>query len=477
MAHGHMIPALDMAKLFALRGCKTSIISTPANAPLFTKAIERSENMGLKIQLLLIRFPSEEVGLPEGIESAHLVETSEMRDKFYVAASMLEKPLEQLLMEHRPSCLVADALFPWATGVAAKFGIPRLVFYGISFFSMCAAISLMEFEPYNKASMDSEPFVFPNLPDEIKLTRKQIPDYLKHQPETVAFLKAVHQSELTSYGVIVNSFYELEPAYADHYRKVLGRKAWHVGPTFLCNKEKEDKAQRGEVASIDDHECLKWLDSKKPNSVVYVCFGSLANFTDAQLTEIAMGLEATRKLFIWVVKKQKKELGAKEEWLPEGFEKRNEGKGLIIRGWAPQLLIHEHEAIGGFVTHCGWNSTLEAVSNGLPMVTWPVAAEQFFNEKLVTQILRIGVGVGAQQWARLVGDSVKREAIEKAVRRIMEGEEAEEMRSRARELGEMARRAFEVGGSSYLDLNVFRGPCRNNHPPVVVDPHAITWPL
>ena len=143
----------------------------------------------------------------------------------------------------------------------------------------------------------------------------------------------------------------------------------------------------------------------------------------------------------------------REEWLPDGFEERMEGRQLIIRGWASQLMILKHEAVGGFVTHCGWNSTLESVCFGVPMVSWPVSAEQFYNEKLVTQVLRIGVEVGAKKWKRLVGDFVKREAVEKAVRNVMEGEEAEEMRSRAKRFAEMARRAVEEGGSSVSDLD------------------------
>ena len=240
---------------------------------------------------------------------------------------------------------------------------------------------------------------------------------------------------------LLYSFYELELAYVDHYRNVLGTKSWHIGPVSLCN-----------INTADKHDCLKWLDSKKPNSIVYVCFGSVANFNDAQLFEIALGLEASGQEFIWVVRREKDDEG-REEWLPEGYEKIMEGKGLIIRGWAPQVLILDREAVGGFVTHCGWNSTLEGVSAGVPMVTWPVSAEQFYNEKLVTQILKIGVGVGAQRWAKLLGDSVKSDAIEKAVTRIMVGEEAKEIRSRAKVLGAMARSAVEEGGSSYSDLN------------------------
>ena len=198
---------------------------------------------------------------------------------------------------------------------------------------------------------------------------------------------------------------------------------------------------------------MKWLDSQKPNSVVYVCFGSLAKFNSAQLKEIAIGLEASGKKFIWVVRKGKGEEEEEEQnWLPEGYEERMEGTGLIIRGWAPQVLILDHPSVGGFVTHCGWNSTLEGVAAGVPMVTWPVGAEQFYNEKLVTEVLKTGVGVGVQKWAPGVGDFIESEAVEKAIRRIME-KEGEEMRNRAIELGKKAKWAVGEEGSSYSNLD------------------------
>ena len=323
-----------------------------------------------------------------------------MVQNFFKANKMLQRPLEQLLQDFQPSCLVAGTFFPRATDIAAKFGILRLVFHGISFFFFFFFLSvdhsLRLYEPHKKVSYDSEPFVIPNFPGEIKLTRMQLPDFIKHEVETdfSKWLKEVMESaDLRSDRVVVNSFYELKPAYAEHYKKVMGRKAWHIGPVSLCNKNAEDKAQRGKEASIDEHECLKWLGTKKPNSVIYICPGSIANFSDTQLMEIAMGLEASDQQFIWVVKKGKNEK-EEEDWLPKGFEKRMEGKGLILRGWAPQVLILDHEAVGGFVTHCGWNSTLEGVTAGVPMVTWPLSVEQFYNEKLVTRVLKIGVNVG-----------------------------------------------------------------------------------
>ncbi|BFG41882.1 hypothetical protein CerSpe_281560 [Prunus speciosa] len=459
MAHGHMIPVADMAKLFAAQGAKTTIITTPLNAPRFSKATRsRKTNSGsIEIEIKTIEFPSLEAGLPEGCEILESLPTPKLLLNIFKAACLLQEPLERLLLEDQPTCLVADMFFSWATDAAAKFGIPRLIFHGISFFSLAASDCVRQYEPFKNTSSDSEPFVIPDLPGEIKMTRAQVPDFVKYNIENdlTPLIKQTKEAEVRSYGIVVNSFYELEPVYADYYRKVLGKKAWHIGPLSLCNSDNEEKAYRGKEASIDEHECLKWLDSKKPNSVVYVCFGSVAKFNNSQLKEIAIGLEASGVEFIWVVRKGKDDCDVGEEdWLPEGFEESMEGKGLIIRGWAPQVLILDHVAVGGFVTHCGWNSTLEGIAAGLPMVTWPVSAEQFYNEKLVTQVLKIGVGVGAQKWwMKVVGDCVKREAIEKAVTQIMVGEEAEEMRSRAKGLAKQARRAIEKGGSSHSDLN------------------------
>lgn len=456
MAQGHMLPTLDMAKLLAARGVKSTIITTPLNAPLFTKAITdvNFQNSPSKIILRLVEFPTKQAGLPDGLENLDLVSGPETHRKFFHALTLLKHTTEEILSELRPHAFIADTFFTWATDLASKFGIPRIVFHGTSFISMCCMESLERFQPYKRVDSDSEPFVLPgNLPDEIRLTRLQIPDHLRLGlvNDFTKLLESAREAGKRSYGMVVNSFYELEPAYADHYRKVLGKKAWHIGPVSLCNKNDSEKARRGNQAGIDEHECLKWLASKKPGSVVYMCFGTNASFSASQLREIATGLAASGQNFIWVVRKAKNNDG-EEEWLPEGYGKRVEEKGLIIRGWAPQVLILDHEAVGGFVTHCGWNSVLEGVSAGLPMVTWPIFAEQFYNEKLITEVLRTGVSVGAKKWIRLVGDYVKSEQIERAVKEIMIGERSEEMRSRAKAVGEMARRAAEEGGSSYSDL-------------------------
>ncbi|XVF67534.1 hypothetical protein PTKIN_Ptkin10aG0128900 [Pterospermum kingtungense] len=467
-AHGHLIPTVDMARLFARHGVKVTIVTTPLNANLFAKTIQRERDLGFEITTYIIKFPSAEAGLPEGIENVSSVTTQEMQFKFLKAYSLFQQPTEQLLEELQPNCLVADMMFTWAADAANKFGIPRLVFHGTNCFAMSIMHSTLRYVPFKNVASDFELFDVPGLPDHIQMARTQFPDHLKEEGENESkkMWNEAMKSEQTSYGVILNSFYELEPAYKEHYSKTLGRRTWHVGPVSLCNKNNEDKAERGNVASIDRHECLRWLDSKEPNSVLYICFGSSFKSSADLLNEIAKGLEASGKSFIWVVGKANNE--DKEEWLPEGFEERIEGKGLIIRGWAPQVLILDHEAVGGFMTHCGWNSTLESITAGVPMVTWPLFAEQFCNERLVVDVLKIGVGIGAKQyWNRWADDTkfkVSKEDIQMAVSRVMVGEEAEKMRNRVGELKDMARRAVEEGGSSYSDLNALLDELRLNCP-------------
>lgn len=299
----------------------------------------------------------------------------------------------------------------------------------------------------------------PGMPDRIELTKDQLTGIIAQGPSDMQDIRnQVREAELTSDGVVVNSFYELEPRYAEEYRKVKGNKAWCIGPLSLCNSETPDKAERGNKASIDENKCLKWLDSREPLSVVYACFGSLCRLVPSQLVEIGLGLEASNHPFIWVIREDKKSSELERWLLEEGFEERTKDRGLLIRGWAPQLLILAHPAIGGFLTHCGWNSTLEGVCAGVPMVTWPMFEDQFTNEKVIVQISGTGVRVGVDVPCRFgdeekVGVYVKWEEVEKAIGRLMDGgEEGEGRRKRARELGEIAKKAIEEGGSSHSNM-------------------------
>lgn len=381
---------------------------------------------------------------------------------FFAAVSKLQQPIEQLLaeMEPCPSCIIADNHLAWTADVADKFHIPRLLFDGTSCFNLLCCHNLhASSKVLESVSGSNQPFTVPGLPDRIELTKAQLPSSLNPSIKDFRDLHAkIRASGERAYGVVVNSFEELESEYVKEYRKAKGdRSVWCIGAVSLSNKADLDKAQRGNNSSIDENKCLKWLDSWPQSSVVYACLGSLSRLPPSQLIELGLGLEACNRPFIWVLRGD--ENGEMEKWIKEdGFEEKTKERGLLIRGWAPQVLILSHPAIGGFLTHCGWNSTLEGVCAGVPMVTWPIFAEQFFNEKLVAQVLKIGERVGNEIAVPLgeegkYGVLVNREQVREAIGKIMsEGKEGEDRRERSSKLAEMAKKATEEGGSSYLDI-------------------------
>ncbi|PKA65319.1 UDP-glycosyltransferase 73B5 [Apostasia shenzhenica] len=452
MTQGHMLPLVDMAKLFAARGASVTVLTTPANADIIRPNLPAAATN--PVRLHTIPFPSAAAGLPAGCENGSAVTSDEQRLKFFDAVDLLRQPFDQVLANLRPDCVVCDMFMPWTFDFTAARGIPHLTFHGTNNFSRCAARSFEGILDAGTSPPTSESFVLPDLPDRIEMLWTQTSDRRKLAGTPMAGLLEVftHAKEVEPkcFGGVTNSFYELEPEYADYCRKTLGIRSWNVGPVALCNQDLAVRSARGgEQQPGAARDCLNWLDRKPPGSVVYMCFGSASLFSTDQLWEMALGLESSGHFFVWVVR------NAGNDWLPEEYEERIAGKGMIIRGWAPQLLILNHPATGGFVSHCGWNSSLEAISAGLPMVTWPLYAEQFYNEKLLVELLKIGVPVGSRVHAFRMEDRpvVEAAAVEAAVRRLMGGgEEAEGRRKRARELGEKARRAVEKGGSSYEDV-------------------------
>ncbi|KAK2992920.1 hypothetical protein RJ640_024074 [Escallonia rubra] len=462
MSPGHLIPMVDMAKLLAQRAVTVTIVTTPRNTARFGSTVGRAVESGLAIRLLQLPFPSVEAGLPEGCENIDDVPSHELYRNFIAALNMLQKPLEQVFgeLEPSPSCIISDKTLAWTAETAKKFHIPWIIFDGMSCFNAVCTHNLHVSKIHESVS-DSKPFVVPGLPDRIELTKLQLPGAFN--PSVISFTDVRERIRVAAegaYGVVVNSFEELEPRYLDEYQKIKGINIWCIGPLSLCNTDNLDRSQRGNKAAIDEHQCLRWLDSWHSSSVVYACLGSLTRLTPPQFVELALGLEASNHPFILVIKSGGK-LEEIEKWITEeGFEERVKGRGLLIRGWAPQVLILSHPATGGFLTHCGWNSTLEGVCAGVPMITWPMFAEQFINDKFVVQVLGTGVGVGAQVVVHLgeedrFGVKVRRDEVKKAIDKVMDaGAEGEERRQRAREIRDMAKTSTQKGGSSHLNITL-----------------------
>ncbi|EFJ16986.1 hypothetical protein SELMODRAFT_15491, partial [Selaginella moellendorffii] len=189
---------------------------------------------------------------------------------------------------------------------------------------------------------------------------------------------------------------------------------------------------------------LSWLNEQPVESVLYVSFGSFSLLTPRQISELALGLEASQQRFLWVVPVKNKSMEELEALLPEGFLKRTEERGLVLPGWAPQHLILAHSSLGGFIMHCGWNSTLEAITlAGVPVIGWPFLGDQAPNCRYLVDGLCIGVEVIGNDNGLVESDEVER-----AVREIMDSPWVEGMKSRVKDLKAAASRAVAQGGSS-----------------------------
>ena len=455
LSPGHMIPLGDIAALFASHGQQVTIITTPSNAHFFTKSLSSVDPFFLRLHI--IDFPSQQVDLPDGVESLSSTTNPDTMAKILKGAMLLHEPIREFVEKDQPDYIIADCVYPWINDLANKPHISTIAFTAFFLFTVSLIESLRINRSYSDKNSSSSSFVDPSFPHSITLCSTTPKLY-------IAFEERMLESIRKSKGLIINNFAELDGEDCiKHYEKTMGNKAWHLGPTCLIPKTFDEKSIRGNESVVSTHECLSWLNSKQDYSVLYICFGSIAYFTDKQLYEIASGIENSGHEFVWVVpeKKGKEDESEeeKEKWLPKGFEERNieNKKGFIIRGWAPQVMILSHVAVGAFMTHCGSNSMIEAVSAGIPMITWPVQGEQFYNEKLITVVRRTGVEVGATEWTVHAYKSkekvVSRHSIEKAVRRLMDdGDEAKEIRRRAHEFRRKATHAVEEGGSSHNNL-------------------------
>ncbi|KAK8563514.1 hypothetical protein V6N13_006284 [Hibiscus sabdariffa] len=460
MAQGHLLPMVDIGRLLAQRGVIVSIVTTPQNAGRVQKSITRSIESGHPIRLVQLRFPGKEVGLPEGVENVDMVHSMEDFRKFFIAANKMEEAVEKLFekLTPRPNCIVSDSCLYYTHNITTRFKVPRIHFNGLCCFCLLCLDNIHSSKILETIASDSEYFTVPGLTEKVEFTKAQLPVQGQGDESWKEIIVPIIEAGQASYGIIINTFEELESAFVKDYKKV--KKAWCIGPVSLSHKDEWDKAERGNKASINEQQCLKWLDSQESGSVIYACLGSISTVKCPELIQLGLGLEASNKPFIWVLRGNNTTLNEVEKWMEEdGFEERTKGRGLVVKGWAPQVLILSHPAIGGFLTHCGWNSTIEGISAGVPLITLPLLADQFSNEKLAVQVLKIGVSLGIDKPTN-VGDEksgflLKKEEVRNAIQQLMDdGNEGKERRRRAKEFGAKAKKAVEVGGSSYHDMTL-----------------------
>ncbi|KAL8475808.1 hypothetical protein ACS0TY_028461 [Phlomoides rotata] len=282
------------------------------------------------------------------------------------------------------ACVIADWNMGWALQLAEKMGLGRVGFWPAAAAVLGLLVSIpmlledgiadingtplkkqtIQLSP-NMPQMNSSEFAWATVDDPI--TQKIIFDLVVKNNYSIKVKERL----------ICNSCYDLEPGAFSLFPDILP-----VGPLLATNR-------LGKPAGHfwpEDYSCLAWLDQQPENSVIYVAFGSFTVFDQKQFEELALGLQLTNRPFLWVVRQD-----ATSYTYPEGFQEKVKNQGLMV-GWAPQQQVLSHPSVCLFISHCGWNSTMEGIGNGLPFLSWPYFADQFVNHTYICDEWEIGLG-------------------------------------------------------------------------------------
>lgn len=409
---GHMLPHLDLTHQLLLRGATVTVLVTPKSSHYLEPL--RSLHSPEHFKTLILPFPSHP-SIPPGVETLQQLPLQAL-PHMLEALFGLHDPLVDFLNRQPPSdlpdvILGGAFLSPWINKVADAFSLKAIYFLPIN----AHTISLLWSE------------------------------------EDRGFFDELETATTASYGLVVNTFYELEPEFVEcvKTKHLTHHRIWTVGPLLAVKAG----ADRGGQSSLPPEKVLAWLETcSEDNSVVYIAFGSQIRLTVEQTAALAAALETSGVRFIWAVRDAAKKVNSGDnsgddvDVIPEGFEERVKDKGLVIRGWAPQTMILEHRAVGSYLTHLGWGSALEGMVGGVVMLAWPMQADHFKNAKLLVDDLGVAVRVGENKdsvpdsgkLAGVLADSVKDDFPE---------------RVRLMKLREKGMEAIKEGGSSYNCLD------------------------
>ncbi|KAK3009708.1 hypothetical protein RJ639_013757 [Escallonia herrerae] len=349
----------------------------------------------------------------------------------------MEAPFDQLLgqLDLPASCIVADMVLPWMKSVGSRRNIPV-----VSLWPAAPSSFLAFYHSHLLAARGKHP------KEDLPAERKE--DIIDDPPRVSSVVKDTRIQNLMlkafSYatkgqGLIFTSFYELEPHTINSLTAELHIPIYTIGPAIPYLSLKDPSSMS---IPIYDEECFKWLDLQPEASVLYVSMGSFLSASNEQMHELSNGLSASGFRYLWVARDEAMSL-------PESC-----GTNGLVVPWCEQLRVLCHSSVGGFLTHCGWNSTMESIYAGIPMLTFPLAADQHHNCELIVEGWKIGLELKSNVGADNV---VGREEISNNVKRLMDqnGEEGKQLRRRAKELQETCQRAIEKGGSTDCNSNAF----------------------
>ncbi|KAL2333315.1 hypothetical protein Fmac_014528 [Flemingia macrophylla] len=419
---GHMTPLLHLADILFSKGFSITIVHTVFNSP------NPSSYPHLDFH-----------AIPDGLSQAEAstLDAVKLTD---LLNARCRQPLKDFLAGERVPCFISDASLHFTQPVCHELKLPRLVLRTGSPSStlVFASFPLLRQKGYLPVQESRLEEPVPDLPP---LKVKDLPEFPSQDPE--AFYKLVCrfvEEFKASSGIIWNTFEELESSALTKLHQDLSVPMYPIGP---FHKHCLTGSTSSTTLLTPDKSCMSWLDTQERRSVVYVSFGSIAAISEAEFLEIAWGLANSNQPFLWVIRPG---LIRGSEWLeplPDGFLESLGGRGYIVK-WAPQEQVLSHPAVGAFWTHNGWNSTLESICEGVPMICMPCFADQKVNAKYASDVWKIGVQLE---------NKLERVEVERTIKKLMVADEGNEIRENALNLKEKASVCLRQGGSSYSFLD------------------------
>ncbi|GAA0169335.1 transferase [Lithospermum erythrorhizon] len=455
-AQGHINPMLKLAKLLYSRGFHITFVNTEYNH----KRLIKSKGFEAVEGLPSFRFET----IPDGLMESDDIDSTQ--DIPYLAESTsktcldpfmkLIKKLNDRNVSNVPpvSRIVADGCMSFALLAAEQLGIPVVFLWTTSacgfacymhFFTIVqSGLSPLEDDSYlTNGYMET----MLDLPGMDGLRLKDIPTFIRTtNPDDIMLNFVLQETERSkrASAIVLNTFEELEYDVVQALSTILPP-IYTIGPLHLLeNYEVKDESLKNLGANLwkEDSECLEWLDLKSPDSVVYVNFGSITTMTPNQLVEFAWGLANSGTDFLWIIRPNL--VSGDSCVLPSEFMEVTKERGML-GSWCPQEKVLSHPSVGGFLTHNGWNSTLETLASGVPMVCWPFFAEQQTN--CWYSCNKWGVGME-------IDNNVKRDEVQNLVRELMTGEKGRKMKTAALEWKKKLHEAASgPKGFSYLNLD------------------------
>ncbi|XP_040991376.1 hydroquinone glucosyltransferase-like [Juglans microcarpa x Juglans regia] len=444
---GHLIPIVELAKRLALHHnfrvtCIIPTTGTPSNA--IKGVLEAIPTSIDHVFLPPVSLEDVSGALP-GIQVS-LTMTRSLPSVRHVLKSLAETTrLVAVILDHSAS----DAL-----NIAKELNVSPYIFFP----SNALALSLLLHLPKLDKTVPCE---YRDLPEPLKLSGC-IPIHGRDLMDPIQdrkgewyrlFLRLTEQLRLAE-GIMVNTFMDLQEtaikALADE--EAGNPPLYPIGPMIKTGQSTDQ---------VEGWECLRWLDNQPCGSVLFVSFGSGGTLSSDQLEELASGLELSGQKFLWVARRPNNDLanaaylsnqshGDPLAFLPQGFVERTKVQGLVVSSWAPQVQVLSHRSTGGFLTHCGWNSTLESIVNGVPLIAWPLYSEQRMNAVLLVEDLKVALRPKTDEKG-----IVNREEIAKVIKGLMVGEEGKRVHNRMKELKIAAEKALSEDGSSIRALSEF----------------------